>query len=162
MIIRPVQTADARALADILSYYIVHTTISFQTEITDENRMEQIISTVVPQYPFLVTVSEEGVVAGFAYAHPWRSYEAYKHTAETTVYLHPDFCGQGIGRALMLELIDQCRAMGLHTIIACITQNNENSKLFHQSLGFSQISHFKAVGFKFGEWLDVLDYQLIL
>lgn len=162
MLIRSVQASDATAMAEILSHYIEHTTISFQTNKVDENRMKQIIAGCSPQYPFLVAVSQEGDVLGFAYAHAWRSYEAYQFTAETTIYLHPSACGNGVGRKLMDRLIADCRAAGLHSLIACVTQNNEKSKAFHLSLGFQKVSHMRAVGYKFGKWLDVIDYQLIL
>lgn len=162
MLIRSALPSDATAMAEILTHYIEHTTISFQTNKVDENRMKQIIAGCSPQYPFLVAVSQEGDVLGFAYAHAWRSYEAYRYTAETTIYLHPSACGHGVGRKLMDKLITDCRAAGLHSLIACVTQNNEKSKAFHLSLGFHKVSHMRAVGYKFGEWLDVIDYQLIL
>lgn len=162
MLIRSAKPGDAAAIANILTHYILHTTISFQTNAISENLMQQKMADIQPPYPFLVAVDSDGSVAGFAYAHPWRSYEAYNHTAETTVYLHPDFCNRGIGRTLMSELIEKCRVAGLHSLIACVTQDNAVSKRFHLSLGFVQVSHLRQVGYKFGKWLDVLDFQLIL
>ena len=62
----------------------------------------------------------------------------------------------------MQRLIAECRGRGCHALIACITANNEASKSLHAKLGFVQVSHFKGVGLKFGQWLDVVDYELLL
>ena len=101
-------------------------------------------------------------MVGYCYAHLWKERVAYSQTLETTIYLHPDYCHRGIGKRLMQQLIEQCRAQGFHALIACITGGNEGSIALHQSLGFEQRSCFKEVGHKFGAWLDVVDLELIL
>ena len=54
-----------------------------------------------------------------------------------------------------------CRR-GIHVLIACITSENTASCAFHEALGFRKASSFEEVGMKFGRWLGVTDYQLIL
>ena len=63
---------------------------------------------------------------------------------------------------LMEKLIAQCREAGCHSLIACITAENEGSRRIHERLGFKQVSLFKEVGYKFDRWLDVTDYELII
>lgn len=70
--------------------------------------------------------------------------------------------GEGIAGALMQRLIEDCRKRGCKVLIADITAENEGSRRFHERLGFTQVSHFRQVGRKFGRWLDVIDYQLNL
>jgi len=101
-------------------------------------------------------------VAGYCYAHGWKTKAAYRYTLETTVYLSPDYFGRGIGKRLMRELIEACRRNGYRALIACITAGNEASIALHTGLGFKQVSHFEQVGRKFGRWLDVVDYELLL
>ena len=91
-----------------------------------------------------------------------RKSAAYRYTLETTVYLSPDYLGRGIGKRLMRELIEACRRNGYRALIACITAGNEASIALHTGLGFKQVSHFEQVGRKFGRWLDVVDYELLL
>ena len=81
---------------------------------------------------------------------------------ETTIYITQQAQSKGIGRQLMAQLIQAARELGVHVLIACITDTNTPSCAFHQSLGFSQASHFHEVGNKFGQWLGVIDYELIL
>ncbi len=159
--IRPVRVTDAPAIAAIYNEYVLHTTISFETEPLTEEAMRNRIAHYSVQYPYLVD-EREGVIVGYCYAHPWKERAAYFRSWETTIYLHPDYTGQGIGAPLMHELIARCRAAGCHTLIACITEDNNASCEFHRRLGFTRVSHFSQVGCKLGRLLDVADYQLML
>ena len=105
---------------------------------------------------------ERGRVVGFCYAHPWKERAAYCNTLETTIYLDPSVHRQGVGTALMRQLIADCRAMGCRALIACITGENTSSIAFHSRLGFERVSLFRSVGYKMGRWLDVVDMELLL
>ena len=159
--IQDVCADDAAAIAAIYNEYVLHTTISFETEPLSTATMRERIVNYSAQYPYLVA-EQEGQLIGYCYAHAWKERAAYCHTWETTVYLHPSVCSAGIGRRLMSALIEQCKAAGCHVLVACITGDNVNSCRFHERLGFVPVSRFPQVGFKFDHYLDVLDYVLLL
>ena len=161
MMIRPVCSDDAAALAGIYNYYVQETTISFETTPLSVADMRARIERTSAAYPFLVW-EEAGQVRGYAYAHAWKERAAYAGTWEISIYLAPESCGHGIGHKLLEQLVDDCRRAGCRSLIACITQENENSCVFHQRHGFRKVSHFIQVGCKFGRLLDVVDYQRIL
>lgn len=159
--IREVRHEDAAAIAAINNHYVMHSDASFDEEPIDEEAMRQRIAAIAAAYPYFVC-EEEGVVVGYCFVHPWKTRPAYGRTLETTVYLAPGHTGKGIGRTLMLQLIEACRRRGVHSLIACITGGNRSSIALHEALGFRAVSHFREVGWKFGRWLDVVDYELIL
>lgn len=159
--IRPATVADASSIADIYAPYVEETVISFETEAPSAEEMARRIAEISSHGPYIVW-EQDGAILGYAYAHPWKERTAYCHTLETTVYLHPDAYGRGIGVALMRRLIDDCRERGFHVLVACITSENTRSIRFHESLGFVKASHFRQVGYKKGRWLDVVDLQLLL
>lgn len=159
--IRKVERRDARSIARIYNRYVTETTISFETLPVDEAEMLRRIEDTASRYPYFV-YEECGEVIGYCYAHAWKERAAYGCTWETTVYISSQERGRGIGRQLMETLIDACRSLDVRVLIACITYGNEASCRLHRALGFSQVSHFEKVGFKFGEWLDVVDYELLL
>lgn len=161
IMIRPVTLQDAPDIVAIYNEYIAHSTITFDMNPLTTQEMQQRISEISQRYPYFV-YEEDGIVEGYCYAHAWKEKEAYNRTLETTVYLSPAFTGKGIGRELMQRLTDECRRRGVHALIACITSENTASCHFHAALGFRQVSSFKEVGMKFGRWLDVADYELIL
>jgi len=60
------------------------------------------------------------------------------------------------------RLVAECRTTECHALVACITADNEPSRRLFESIGFRRVSHFEQVGRKFGRWLDVVDYELLL
>ncbi|SIG96725.1 phosphinothricin acetyltransferase [Mycobacteroides abscessus subsp. abscessus] len=56
-------------------------------------------------------------------------------------------------------MLSRAASLDYHTIISGLTAGNEASVRLHERLGFHYIGIFKEVGFKFGEWQDVLFYQ---
>ena len=137
--IRTVTLNDAQAIADIYNEYIVHTCITFETAPVSPAEMADRIRTISSTYPYFV-YEADGEMLGYCYAHGWKEKQAYRQTAETTVYVKK----------------------GLHVLIACITYPNEASVRLHEKLGFKQVSRFNEVGRKFGQWLDIYDFQLVL
>ena len=141
--IRTVKFQDARAIANIYNEYIKNSVISFETEPLSLQEMQSRIVEISAHFPYYVYEQQDGEILGYCYAHLWKERDAYKHT-------------------LMQRLIGECCRQGYHALIACITEGNEASILMHSKLGFKQVSHFEKVGFKFGRWLGVVDYELLL
>ncbi|MCM1504572.1 MAG: GNAT family N-acetyltransferase [Muribaculum sp.] len=159
--VRSVAPSDAEAIAEIYNEYVVNTAISFETEALSVEAMRGRVADLACKYPYFVAEAD-GRVVGYCYAHNWKERAAYGKTWETTVYVDSSKKHCHIGEILMDRLIEECRRAGCHALIACITGNNSASIAFHQRLGFKQVSMFKEVGFKFGRYLDIVDYELML
>lgn len=160
--IREATAADAAIIAEIYNHYVLTTDVTFETDALTTDDMLRRMEGVMAEGPFIVAVDSDGNVEGFAYAHRWRERRAYSHTYETTVYVDHRRQGHGTGRELLRELIARCRMLDIRALIACITETNKPSIQLHEEEGFLRVSHFKEVGRKFGQWLDVVDYELML
>ena len=112
-------------------------------------------------YPLIVAESQ-GRVLGYASLSEFRDKPGYSKSAEDSVYVHKDFQGKGVGKALIKEILARAVNLGYHTIIAAIVPPNEASVRLHEGLGFVYVGNFKEVGFKFSRWQDVAFYQLFL
>lgn len=163
MIIREFRNEDLAEVLEICNYYIETSTATFELSPLTINEMSSRFDGIRSRFPILVAEDDNGLVAGYAYVHPWKERPAYWPTLELTVYLRTDATGNGLGRLLVGQLIERTRTLNHYSsIIACITADNFRSiNLFH-SLGFKDVSYFKQVGMKFGQMLDVVDLQLIL
>jgi L-amino acid N-acyltransferase len=113
------------------------------------------------KYPLLVA-GFSGEVVGYTSLSSFRDKEAYEKTVEISVYIDESQRGKGIGKALMVEIIERAKQLNYHTIIAGITAGNEVSVKIHEKFGFHYIGCFKEVGYKFDQWQDVLFYQKML
>ncbi|MDR0394030.1 MAG: GNAT family N-acetyltransferase [Tannerella sp.] len=159
--IRKAVLNDAKDIAAIYNYYVENTVITFETKPVSVKEMSDRIWTISQTYPFLV-YEESGTVAGYCYASLWKKRDAYRHTVESTVYINHSAQNKGIGVSLMRTLIEELKKMSVHAIIACIAHPNPQSTGFHEKLGFRQVSCFKEVGYKFEQWIDVSDWELLL
>lgn len=104
----------------------------------------------------------EGSVRGFGSLSPWRDRPAYATTVEDSVYVHRDHHGQGLGTALLGELVATATAHGFHACMARIVGGHEASIALHASCGFEVVGTEREVGRKFNRWLDVVVMERLL
>jgi L-amino acid N-acyltransferase YncA len=114
------------------------------------------------KYPVIGAVSGTGELMGFASYGPFRLFPAYKYTVEHSVYVAAPFRGRGVGKMLLREVITAARSQEYHAMIGAIDARNATSIALHRSHGFHHGGTLRQVGFKFGEWLDLEFYQLLL
>jgi L-amino acid N-acyltransferase YncA len=115
------------------------------------------------QHGFPMIIARDGSdITGFATFGEFRAWPCYRHSVEHSVHVRADRRGQGIGRALVVELLARAAAASKHVMIAGIDADNEVSIGLHRSLGFVSVGHFHEVGYKFGRWLDLVFMQCIL
>lgn len=113
-------------------------------------------------FPVIGAVSPSGDLLGFADYGTFRVHPAYKYSIEHSVYVHKDHRGEGVGTVLMRRLIAKATTQQYHVMIGGIDSANEASIALHRKLGFKHAGTLAQVGFKFGHWLDLAFYQLVL
>ena len=160
--IRPVQPDDADAIVEIYNHYIEKTIITFEETPISSSEIRTRIQTLTVKYPWLVYIDNNDNLLGYAYMGPYHARCAYRKTAEVSIYLEPLIQGQGIGSRLMTELLEQTAPLPIHTLIGGIALPNPASVRLHEKFGFVQVGHFKEVGFKFNQWIDVGYWEKIL
>lgn len=157
--IRDAEEADLPSILAIYNDVIASSTAVYMEEpVTLENRRAWWQAHVQQGYPVLVASDESGVV-GFATFTDFRAPPGYRFTVEHSIHVHRDRRGRGVGRVLMLPLIDQAAQLGKHVMIGGVDAQNVASIRFHERLGFERVAYFREVGFKFGRWLDLVFLQ---
>jgi len=151
------------AIRGIYNHEIVHTTALYEYEPRSVETMAAWwAAKQAAGLPVLGIEAEPGVLAGFASWGPFRLFPAYVHTVEHSVYVDARFRGRGVGRTLLAALIEEARGRNLHVMAGVIDATNAASIVLHRRLGFTHCGTVREAGFKFGRWLDVDYWQLIL
>jgi L-amino acid N-acyltransferase len=163
MIIRAAQKADVVGIRDIYNHVIATSTAVYTTEPRSlEDRITWFEDRAAKGFPVLVA-EDCGMIVGFATYGEWRgSWAGYLYTVEHTVHVIENRRGQGIGKALMVDLLQLCKMQGKHVMLGAVDAANTASLRFHETLGFERASHFKEVGRKFDRWLDLVFVQKTL
>jgi phosphinothricin acetyltransferase len=161
-VIRNVQETDSIAIARIYNHYIAHSTCTFEEHpVTDADMAERIRVVVDSDLPWLV-FEHQGQVVGYCYAKRWNARSAYRFTVESSVYVDNETPTKGVGSRLYDALFNDLQARGVKNIMSVITLPNDASVKFHDKMGMQQVGHFKQIGFKFEQWLDVGYWQKVL
>lgn len=161
--IRPATAADLPAIAAIYAEAVLTGTATFEIEPPDAAEMTRRFEALTfAGYPYLAAESA-GIIAGYAYAGPYRPRPAYRFTVENSIYLLASTQRRGIGTQLLARLIAACETRAYRQIVAVIGDSaNAGSIAVHRNAGFQMIGVMPDVGFKFGRWLDTVLMQRAL
>ena len=163
MEIRPATEADIPEIHAIYSHHVLHGTGTFDEDPPPvEEIMEKFRHVRDAGWSWLVATDDTGVL-GYAYYTQFRDRSAYRYCVENSIYVRDDVRGQGVGKALVGQLIDDATGKGMRQMIAVIgDSDNVGSIGVHASLGFQRVGVLKSAGVKFGRWLDVVYMQRAL
>lgn len=160
-LIRSAVPADAPRICEIYNHHVRETVVTFEEQPVTGDEMARRIAETTVGFPWLVS-EIDGSMVGYAHASSWKRRSAYRFAVESTIYLAPVFFGRGLGSELYRALIAEMRSRGLHCAIGGIALPNPASIALHEKLGFVHIGHFREVGWKFGRWVDVGYWELVL
>jgi L-amino acid N-acyltransferase len=160
--IRLASLNDLNTINEIYNYYVGASTCTYQEEPeTLENRIKWFLNHRPEIHPIIVA-EEKGNIVGWGSLSPYHSRCAYRFTVENSVYIHHEHLRRGIGSALLKDLIARANKIGHHAIIAAIDGSQASSISLHYKFGFTEVGHFREVGYKFGTWLDVVYMELMM
>jgi len=113
-------------------------------------------------YPVIGVVDGAGALLGFGTYGRFRDRPAYKYSVEHSLYVAPAYRGRGVGKLLLEQIIARAAGQDYHLLIGGIDSGNEVSIALHRKFGFEFAGRIREAGFKFGRWLDLDFYQLML
>jgi phosphinothricin acetyltransferase len=110
--------------------------------------------------PRLVASNKRGETIGWAALTPTSARPVYAGVAEVSIYVDPALAGGGVGRALLLALIEASEQAGIWTLRAGIFPENVASIALHEHCGFRLIGTQERMGrMPDGRWRDVVLYE---
>ncbi|HEY2734740.1 MAG TPA: GNAT family N-acetyltransferase [Polyangiales bacterium] len=115
-------------------------------------------------FPTLVAV-ERGRIVGVATYADFRDalkWPGYRFSVEHSVNVSGSAWRGGIGKRLMVALLERAREAGIHVMVGAIDGSNQRSIDFHANLGFSEVARMPELGFKHGQWLDLVLMQKLV
>lgn len=160
--IRTATPDDANEILGIYSCYVKETAITFEYAVPSLKDFTERIRSTLEHYPYIVCLKEDRIL-GYAYAGTFHARPAYDWSVETSIYVHKDHRGQGIGKLLYENLESLLKRMNITNANACIAYTgqkdkhlNNDSVTFHEHLGYRSSGHFHKCGYKFDTWYDMV------
>jgi phosphinothricin acetyltransferase len=159
--IRSARTADAAAIADIYNQGIAERSSTFETAPRTSGDIEQRLADLA-RYPLLVATDDADTVIGWAGLSGYSPRDCYAGIGEFSVYLDAAARGRGVGRRLMLALIDVARDRGYWKLLSRIFPFNTASRALCRSVGFREVGVYEKHGQLEGRWLDVVIVERLI
>jgi phosphinothricin acetyltransferase len=155
--------ADLPAVNAIYNHYVLNSTCTYQTVPSTEQERAEWFAAHGPKHPVVVAVDEEsGSVVGWGSLSKFHPRQAYENSVVDSIYIHHEWRGRGVGTLVLAELLRLAKDIGHHTVLGGADAAQAGSIALHAKFGFEKVSHLKEVGFKFGQWLDVIWMQKML
>jgi L-amino acid N-acyltransferase YncA len=153
----------ASAILAIFNEAIANSTALYDYQLrTDADIVAWFDGKARKNYPVICAENDAGELLGFASYGQFRERPAYKYTVEHSVYVDTRFRSQGVGRVLLRAVIEAAEKQDYHVLVGGIDASNTVSIRLHEKLGFQPCGIVRQAGYKFGRWLDLAFYQLIL
>jgi len=159
IVIRCVLPDDCEALRAIYNHYVATSTATCDLyPRSEDDQLLWIEKHSENPYPGWVLVVNGALVA-YASLSPFNPKPAYRHTAENSLYVHPEHTGNGYGERLLIHTLEQAPAYGITNIVALITEGNDVSIQLHDKHGFVPCGRIENVARKLGKTLALILMQ---
>jgi L-amino acid N-acyltransferase YncA len=109
-----------------------------------------------------IVLEQAGVVLGWGVFKRYSPRSGYRFAGETAAYLRRTQTGRGYGSRIKRALIERCRQAGYHHLVARVFADNAVSVVYNQRLGYEVVGIQRQIGFRGGQWVDVMILQLLL
>ena len=158
-IIKLAEEADLSRLTEIYNWAVLHSVATFDLTIRTEVEAKNWFKLHDDLFYPLYVVQFNGLIAGWGSISPFHPRPAYRQSGEFSIYLDPTFQFRGLGSMLLGHLCDKADQLGYHTLLGLITSVNYPSLRVAEKHGFKKVGHYREVGRKFDQWLDVVVVQ---
>ena len=151
---RPLAKRDLPALAQMYTYYALHTVYTYYCYPASASYMGELFK---GRGHLCAVATEEDCAIGYVHIAPSFSFSRKRCTV--AVYLQPEFTNRGIGPQLVQSGESMARSFGYQIIRAGVCSENVRSQAMFMHLGYAYAGEKKNDGYKFQRPLDTRYYE---
>lgn len=130
-------------------------------EYRDDSYFKSLINHLEPREWLIVDEVAE-VPRAWGILKKYSPKKGYQFAGETSVFVHSEFRGQGIGKSIKHNLILKAKALQYKHLVARIWSNNDTSIAYNLKLGYEIVGIQNKIGYVDQQWIDVVVMQLVL
>jgi L-amino acid N-acyltransferase YncA len=143
----PMLPEHAGAVLEIYGHGIASGMATFETNVPD---WEGFNNKYLPHSRLLAV--DNNMPVGWAALSPVSNRSCYSGVAEVSVYVHQQHQRKGIGRTLLVELINTSEQNGIWSLLSVIHEENRASIHLHEQCGFRYIGYRERIAQLDGVW----------
>lgn len=151
-----------QSVVDIYNEHILLGVSNMVETTKDRSEIEKWISNFHDREGLYVCVNDQEEVIGWGIIKRYSDREGYRFACETAIYLKSSETGKGYGSKMKRFLIEECKRLEYHHMVAKIFATNKASIIYNERLGYEIVGVQKEIGYRDGEWLDMVIMQYII
>ena len=168
--IRNVLLSDAKGICEIYNQAIVEGTATFEAEVRTESDILALIQEHDDRHPILVAVRDNEAnpgqqpetIMGWSSISTYRPRSCYSGIGEFSIYVREGFRGRGVGKKLMISLIEESKRRGYWKLLSRIFPSNFISRSLCKSCGFREVGTYEKHGKLNGKWIDTIIVERLI
>lgn len=146
VVLRSAQSSDSEALIEYLKVTTAETPFLIrepdEVTITLEQEMRFIESKIEAERELMLIATIDGKHIGNCSLMSIAPYKRYAHRCEVAIALYKEYCGLGIGKAMMQTVLDVAKELGYEQAELEVISDNKNAIKMYESLGFEKYGTF--------------------
>lgn len=155
------QSIDFQTIAAIYNEYISLGTATMQETLHDAEMIKSWVDNFNEREKLYV-LKKDKIVIGWGIIKRYSDREGYRFACETSVYLTQNELRKGYGTLMKKFIISECKALNYKHLVAKIFASNTASIAYNLNLGYTMVGIQKAIGFRFGEMVDMAIMQYLV
>ena len=159
--VRPAVEADATAICEIYNQGIEDRLATLETERRTPEERREWLKSRGPRHPVIVAEAD-GRVLAWGSLNPFNPREAYRYVADFSIYVERGQRGRGVGRVVLVRLIELAREHGFHKMVLSAFPFNAAGMALYERLGFRTVGVYKEQGMLDGRWVDTIVMEKLL
>jgi phosphinothricin acetyltransferase len=159
MKIREATLSDISAITDIYNEVILTTNAIYrESKVNTDDRVKWFNQRVDSGFPVIVAEINSEIV-GYGAFNDFRFGEGYSGTVEHSLHVKSENRGNGVGGAIMAQLLAIALKQNRKIMVAGIDSENTRSIEFHKRFGFIETARMPGVAIKHDKLLTLVLMQ---
>jgi phosphinothricin acetyltransferase len=159
--IRRAEAEDVPSITRIYNQGIEDRVATLETELRTLEERERWLTSRGPRHPVLVA-AHDGEVVAWASLNAFNPRPAYAHVADLSIYVERGWRGRGVGRRLLVAIVETARELAYHKLVLAAFPTNTAGMALYQALGFRTVGVYREQGMLDGRWVDVVVMERLL
>jgi len=160
MEILPAELDDLSSILEIYNQGIVDRIATLEENLKNMQYMTEWFTNRAGRYAVIVAKEQDEVV-GWCSINPYNQRCAYAGVGDPSIYVRRDMRGKGVGRKLMLRIIEIAKENGFRKLVLATLVNNPIAHALYRSIGFRDVGVFVKQGILDGKFVDVLIMEIL-
>ncbi len=158
--IRPAEPKDSQQIADIYNIYIALGNASMDSPKTKADVDLWLTNLINREGVFVF--EEDDVIKGWGAIKKYSDRYGYRFACETSIYIHNDYKGCGIGHRINTFLIEKAKSYNYKHLTAKIFASNTASIIFFKKYGYTTVGKQHKIGYINNRWVDMIIMEKLL